>query len=105
MAASPAIRQNIPTRPRAGSVHGLSAMGMVAGSVLILFLYNSKITAREASFVLPVRILRMLDIPQRASASYLRQNREVVVGWRRRNCPLEGPRIPRVIARAAALKV
>src|SRR6516164_10007944 len=104
MAASPAIRQNIPTRPRAGSVHGLSATGMVAGSVLMLFLYHSKI-AREASFVLPVRILRMLDVPQRPAAPYLRQNREVVVGGRRRSCPLERPRIPRVIARAAALKV
>src|SRR5215469_2829108 len=88
MAASPAIRQNIPTRPRAGSVHGLSATGMVAGSVLMLFLYHSKI-AREASLVFPVRIFRMLDVPKRPSAPHLRQNREVVVGWRRRSCPLE----------------
>src|SRR5215472_5709426 len=104
MAASPAIRQNIPTRPRAGSVHGLSAPGMVAGSVLMLFLYNSKI-AGEASFVLPVRIFWVLDVPQRPPAPHLRQNREVVVWGRRRSCPLERPRIPRVIARVAALKV
>src|SRR5215472_9462433 len=105
MAASPAIRQNIPTRPREGSTHGLSATGIVAGSVLMLFLYNSKIATREASLVLPVRIFRMLDVPQRPAAPHLRQNREVVVGRRRRSCPLERPRIPRIIVRAPALKV
>src|SRR5215468_1304369 len=105
MAASPAIRQNIPTRPREGSTHGLSATGIVAGSELMFFLYNSKNATRDASLVLPVRIFRMLDVPQWPSAAHLRQNREVVVGGRRRSCPLERPRIPRVIARAAALKV
>src|SRR6516165_3960570 len=105
MAASPAIRQNIPTRPREGSTHGRSATGIVAGSVLMLFLYNSKIATREASLVFPVRILRMLDVPQRPAAPHLRQNREVVVGWRRRSCPLERPRIPGIVARQAALKV
>src|SRR5215471_5324027 len=105
MAASPAIRQNIPTRPREGSTHGLSATGIVAGSVLMFFLYNSKNATRDASLVLPVRIFRMLDVPQWPAAPHLRQNREVVVGGRRRSCPLERPRIPRIVARQAALKV
>src|SRR6516165_8949546 len=105
MAASPAIRQNIPTRPREGSLHGRSATGIVADIVLMLFLYNSKNATLEASLVFPVRIFRMLDVPQRPAAPHLRQNREVVVGGRRRSCPLERPRIPRIIARAAASKV
>src|SRR5215467_13137629 len=105
MAASPAIRQNIPTRPREGSTHGLSATGIVAGSVLMLFLYNSKIATREASLVFPVRIFRMLDVPQRPAAPHLRQNRDVVVGGRRRSCPLERPRITRIVVRKARLTV
>src|SRR5262250_407501 len=105
MAASPAIRQNIPTRPREGSTHGLSATGIVAGSVLMFFLYNSKNATREASLVFPVRIFRMLDVPQRPAAPHLRQDREVVVGRWRRSCPLERPRIPRVVVRAPSLKV
>src|SRR6516225_6211992 len=105
MAASPAIRQNIPTRPREGSTHGLSATGIVAGSVLMLFLYNSKNATLEASLVFPVRIFRMLDVPKRPAAPHLRQNREVVVGGWRRSCPLERPCIPRIVVRPAALKV
>src|SRR6516164_9121954 len=105
MAASPAIRQNIPTRPREGSTHGLSAPGIVAGSVLMFFLYNSKNAAREASLVLPVRIFRMLDVPQRPAAPHLWQNRKVVVGGRRRCCPLERPRIPRIVVGEAASKI
>jgi len=38
IAVSPAMRENIPTRPREGSVQGVSVIGMVAGSELMYYL-------------------------------------------------------------------
>jgi hypothetical protein len=35
IADSAAMRENIPTRPREGSVHGVSIAGIATGSVLI----------------------------------------------------------------------
>src|SRR5215467_14753922 len=51
------------------------------------------------SFIFPVRIFRMLQIPQLAGAAHLWQGLKVVLR-RRRGCgPLQCPGIPRVITR------
>ena len=54
------------------------------------------------SFVLPVRIVGMLQIPQRPAAAHHRQRREVVGGRRRGRRPLERPGVPRIVARRLA---
>ena len=58
-----------------------------------------------SSLVLPVRIVRMFEIPQRAPAAYDRIFSEVVRRRRRGRRPLERPRIPRVVAGHAAVQV
>src|SRR5215469_14045874 len=40
IAVSPAMRENIPTRPREGSVQGVSVTGMLMGSALMYYLRN-----------------------------------------------------------------
>src|SRR5215831_15700247 len=51
------------------------------------------------SFISPIRIFRMFQIPQRAAAPHLRQSLEVVFGRRRRCGPLQGPGVPGIITR------
>src|SRR5207253_9132123 len=57
------------------------------------------------SFVLPVRIGRMLEIPEWATALDGWNDGEVIRRRRRRCRPLKGPGVPRVAARSLALEV
>ena len=48
-------------------------------------------------FELPIRILRMLQIPQWPAATHFGRLLEIVLRWWRGSGPLERPRIPGVI--------
>src|SRR6202453_941403 len=87
IADSAAIRADIPTRPRLGSLHSNSVRGVVKDVVLM---------ARIPSFVSPVGIIRMLEIPERTTALDRGNGREVVFWWRRIRGPFKSPRIPRI---------
>src|SRR5215471_17829072 len=92
IAASAQIRQYIPTRPRDGRVHE----GVTTAAVALM---------NETSFVSPVRVFRMLDVPQRTPASHIGQFGEIVFGRRRSNAPFKRPRIPRIIAGLLPAKI
>src|SRR5260370_39718309 len=90
IAASAAIKQNIPSRPRDGSFHVISAAGRLATASLM---------RTTPSFVFPVGVFRMFDVPKRAAALHDRDRFEVVFRrWRGRG-PLERPCIPRIPSR------
>src|SRR4030095_12928940 len=95
IAASAMIRQTIPTRPREGSVHGVSITGKATGGPL----------TGQSLFVFPVRIFRMLDIPQRPAASDLQQDGEIVNRRRRGDGPFERPCVPRIAAGGPASEI
>src|SRR6266849_6061524 len=87
IAASAAIRAYIATRPRAGGFH--SSFG--AGSVVdVAFITLAPL------LVLPIRIVRMLKVPERAAALDGWDGVEVVCGRRRIRGPFESPGIPRI---------
>src|SRR5262249_61955048 len=50
------------------------------------------------SLVLPVRVVGVLEVPQRPPAAHLRDLLEVVPRRRRRRHPLQRPGVPRVVA-------
>src|SRR5215510_8505712 len=76
-ADSAAISENIPTRPRDGSLQVISGAGMLGAISLI---------GTSPSL--------MFQVPKRTPALYLRNGREVVFRRRRRRGPLERPGIP-----------
>src|SRR6266851_9499600 len=86
IAASAAIRAHIPTRPRAGSFHSSSGGSVVDVAFITL----------APLLVLPVRIVRMLKVPERAAALDGWDGVEVVCGRRRIRGPFESPGIPRI---------
>src|SRR5258708_7051412 len=93
IAASAAIKAHIPTRLRLRSLHLSSAWGSGKDVVVI---------ALAPLLVLPVRIGRMLKVPERAAAPNYRDRGEVV-GRRRRICgPLECPGVPRIASSSFA---
>src|SRR6267378_1826836 len=96
IAASAAIRAYIPTRPRAGSFHSSSGGGSVVDVAFITL---------APLLVLPVRIVRMLKIPERAAALDGWDGIEVVCRRRRIRGPFERPRIPRIISSGFATVV
>src|ERR1039458_8009363 len=55
--------------------------------------------------VLPVRVFRMLQVPQRTTASHHGNRGEVVIGWRGAGTPLQSPGVPGIVARQLALEV
>src|SRR4051812_43695963 len=57
------------------------------------------------SFVLPIRILRMLEIPKWTTAFDCWDHGEVICRWRRGYGPLERPGVPRIAAHSFALEV
>src|SRR6266446_137892 len=87
-ADSAAISEYMPTFPREGSRQSIAACSLVAFMRL------------SGSFVEPVGIFRMLEVPQRPAALHDRNGGEVVLGGRRGHGPLERPRVPGVTARA-----
>src|SRR6202161_2664450 len=89
MAASAAIMENIPTRPREGRTQS----GSIEGRVMTALLNRGL-----PLFVLPIRIFRMLDIPKGTPALDNRNPFEVVFGRRRIRGPLERPRVPGIVA-------
>src|ERR1700739_1125710 len=87
IADSAAIRADIPTRPRLGSRHSSSVRDSVKDVVVM---------ALAPSFVLRVRVVRMLNIPERAPtldrwnvAVFIRRGRRI-------RGPFQSPRIPGV---------
>src|SRR5580692_4840331 len=95
IADSAAMRQYIPTTPRSGRIHG-RARGSGTDMALMKISF---------SFVLPIRVFGMLQVPKRAPAAHFGNNREVVSRWRRSGAPLERPRIPRIIAGERTSKI
>src|SRR5690349_21044567 len=96
IAASAAMRENIPTRPREGSSQERSGLAMANGVPLI---------ALSSLLVSPVRILRMFEVPKRPAASDRGNQCEIIGGRRRSSGPLERPGIPRVAPCTLALEV
>src|SRR5271166_4956157 len=89
IADSAAIRQNMATGPRSGTVQ----------------VDSEAVIKRALLFVLPIRIVRMLEVPQRATAVNGWDRREIV-DRRRRTCgPFQSPRVPWIISRNLAPKV
>src|SRR5215472_7548874 len=84
IADSAAIRLHIATGPLAGRIHSKSPGGMGIDRVLMNLL------------VLPIRIFRMLQIPQRTTTSDLGDSRKVIRRRRRSGGPFERPRVPRI---------
>src|SRR5580693_963092 len=84
IAASAAIRAHIPTRPRVGR-HSTSRWESVKDVVLI---------ALAPLLVFPVRIIRMLKIPERTATLDRRNGVEVVGGRRRIRGPFKCPGVP-----------
>src|SRR5487761_67998 len=95
IADSAMIRQVMPIVPRSGNTQGSSATSGVIGTVLIDTL----------SFVIPVGVFRMLDVPKRAAAMDDRSRGEVVDRRRRSSRPLQRPRIPGIVARHFAFVI
>src|SRR5262245_55893718 len=54
-------------------------------------------------FVLPIRVIRVLQVPERPAAADGRDRLEVVTRRRRRRGPLQRPGVPRVVARRSAV--
>src|SRR5580704_18998153 len=81
----------MPTRPLRGrvSLQGTAGVGIVVVAAAI--------TRCSGSFVLPVRIVRMFQVPQRAAAADYRRRRKVVLGRRRSRRPFERPRVPGIV--------
>src|SRR5713226_3385246 len=96
IAASAAIKAHIPTRPRVGSIHSSSVGGRVKDVVFITF---------APSLVLPVRVFRVLKVPERATALNRWNDGEVVCRRRRTSGPFESPRIPGIVSSGFATVV
>src|SRR5262245_42577683 len=98
-AASVTIRQTTATRPREGKRHSAGSAGGFNASAFV-------IDMSLVSFaIFPIRVLRVLQVPERAGAAHDRQSLEVVIGRRRGGRPLERPRVPRVFARRLSFQV
>src|SRR5882724_6078092 len=92
-ADSATISEYIPTFPREGSRQSIAACSLVA------------LMRLPGSFVEPVGIFRVLEVPQRPAALHNRNGEEVVLGGRRGRGPLERPCVPGVAARARTSEV
>src|SRR5580658_1111457 len=86
IADSAAIRQYMPTGPRAGSSHGTSLAGVVF------------VCSIMTSLVLPIGIFRMLEVPKRTAALDLRKRRKVICRRGGGGGPFERPGVPGVAA-------
>src|SRR5713226_1231983 len=83
-------------RPRAGRSHSILCSATVIAAAFIKV---------SPLFVLPVRIIRMLKVPEGAAALDRRDGIEVVCGRRRIRRPFESPRIPRIVSSGFATVV
>src|SRR6476620_8809250 len=96
IAASAAISVIIPTRPRVGSSQGRSGPCVVIGVAFI---------SLPPSLVSPIRILRVLEIPERAPAPDSWDLSKVVCR-RRRSCrPFECPGVPWIASGAVTFEI
>src|SRR6267142_4052604 len=59
----------------------------------------------STSFVLPIRIFRMLEVPERPPALHRGEAREVVFRRRRGGGPFQGPRVPWIAPGGPAAQV
>src|SRR5215470_421119 len=97
-AVSVTMRQITATTPRDGGLHSAGSTGGFKTSAFV----ND---ASSVSFVFPIRILRVLQVPERAAAAHNRQSLEVVLGGRRGGRPFERPGVPRIFARRLSPQV
>src|ERR1700730_14018422 len=79
IAASGAIRENMPTPPREGRA--------------------IECRHRVCSFVFPIGVFGMFEVPQRPPTLHLRNGPIIVFRGRRGGGPLQGPCVPWVAAR------
>src|SRR5262245_55138776 len=84
------MRQNMPTRPRDGKTSSVGSAWEVRAVALI-------IVRLSGSFVVPIRIVRMLQVPEWPTALHLWQRLEVILRWRGGRRPLQRPGVPRII--------
>src|SRR4029450_2877593 len=86
---SAAMRQNMPTRPRVGSSHFSSPAVIVIGAAFM--------DGAPLLVVLPIWILRVLEVPERPAASHDRNRREVVGSRRGAGGPFQRPCVPWIV--------
>src|SRR5271168_961198 len=91
IALSATMRQAIPTRPR--EIEGAGSRSNEGTAVGMLM------KSLGSLFVAPVRIRRMLYVPQRPAAPDLGYSTKIVGRGRRGGGPFERPGIPRIAAR------
>src|SRR5579864_6223127 len=96
MAASAAIRLSIPMRPRSGRSDSILASAIVIDAAFITL---------SPLFIIPIRISRMLKVPERAAALDYRDRCEVIGRRRRIRGPLECPGIPRIASGCCAPEI
>src|SRR5262249_36921839 len=96
IADSVSMRQATATLRLDGKFHSADVAGKFNRSALIIASFSN-------SFVLPVRIVRVFQVPQWTSAAHGGHRFEVVFRRRRSRGPLKRPRIPGVISRLFAL--
>src|ERR1700676_727001 len=104
IAASAVIRLYIATCPRAGRSQSSSAVTGGTG-VILLSLAPLFVLPFVHLFVLSVRIVRMLKVPEWAAALHRRYEGEVVCRWWRVRRPFESPGIPWIVARKFAAEI
>src|SRR5258705_12525967 len=94
IADSAAIREYIAMGPRAGSFHSSSAGGSVTVVVVITLVPYSYSATRTPLLVFPVRIVRVLEVPERAAALDAWNDGKVIFRRWRTCGPFESPGIP-----------
>src|SRR5262249_3259965 len=107
------IKQAMPTTPLEGLHSARDSTEIVADSgrklavaVAEFIVCGSRLDAGSvcelSSFVFPIRIGRMFDVPKRATAFDCGNLSEIIFRWRRGRGPLKSPGIPRIIAGGTA---
>src|SRR6266404_1212937 len=105
IADSAAMREYIATGPRAGSFHSSSAGGSVMDVVVITFVPCAYSATRTPLLVFPVRIVRVLEVPERTAALDRWDDGKVIFRRRRFSGPFESPGIPGIVSSGFATVV
>src|SRR4030095_8988807 len=110
-ADSAAMRESIATRPREGSVQGVSIAGSATGSVLIQLplkvqlRFKMKSDLKALLIVFPIRVLGMFQAPQRTAAPDPPSCRKVVDRRWRRDGPFQRPSVPGIISSQPSFEI
>src|SRR5260370_37905237 len=92
-------RQSEKSSPR---VHAREESTQAQATIVQMVRYSSEFSRL---FVFPIRIFRVLEVPQRASAGDRGNGREAVRRRGGTRGPFESPCVPRIVRRLAALPI